>query len=110
MIKKSIVAIVLLILFAMLTSCQAYRSKFDCPPGKGVPCASVHEIEKMIVETDEGPDIFLFQPVKRESNVIPSTSASFKKGCLKRIWVNPSTTLEGDYVEGYYIYLSDEEI
>ena len=44
----------------LLSSCQVYRAEFDCQPGYGVPCTSVTDIEKMIVETpDNSPDTFL---------------------------------------------------
>lgn len=51
-------SLICLFLPLLLSSCQIYKSKFDCPPGKGVPCTSVTEIESMVVETPEGPDLF----------------------------------------------------
>lgn len=97
----------------LLTSCQTYKSTFDCPPGEGIPCTSVSEIQKMIIETpDGGPDIFLGK--------IPSRTCSdcSKKRCrthsgrtganseMKRIWVEG---LESDCssVQGHYIYFQE---
>jgi hypothetical protein len=78
----------LLILSLALSSCQSYRTHFDCPPGKGVPCASLSEIERMVVETEGGPDIFMY----REPGC----------GCDKtlRVWVPECG--------GRYLYLNAE--
>ncbi len=43
----------------LLASCNIYHSDFECPPGEGVGCASVGEVMEMIVETEEGEDLFL---------------------------------------------------
>ena len=41
------------------SSCGIYNSQFDCAPGKGVGCTSVGEVMDMIVEREEGEDLFL---------------------------------------------------
>lgn len=43
----------------LLSSCGIYRSSFDCPPGKGLGCASVGEVLNLIVERVEGEDLFV---------------------------------------------------
>lgn len=43
----------------ILTSCGVYNSKFDCPPGRGIGCAPVNEVLDMIVEREEGEDLFI---------------------------------------------------
>lgn len=91
-----------------LTSCQVYQSNFDCPPGKGIPCTSVSDIEKMIVETDKGPDFLL----ERKNDCCPAES----KNCCsvtpslsnKRIWVETYEDEGGNIVEGHYIYLKEK--
>jgi len=40
-------------------SCGAYNTSFDCPPGKGIGCAPVHEVLDMIVEREHGEDLFI---------------------------------------------------
>ncbi len=100
-------------ILSFLTSCQVYKSDFDCPPCKGVPCTSVSDIQKMIVETpDGGPDIFL--------DVLPSEFASFcpgkncqkpgrcsnSKPMRKRIWVNEDRS-DKTTTQGYFIYFND---
>jgi len=42
----------------LLSGCTDYRNSFDCPPGPGVGCLSVTQIESMVVERDEGEDEF----------------------------------------------------
>lgn len=104
-----IIRLVFLLICASLTSCQVYRTTFDCPPCRGVPCTSVSDIQRMIIETpDGGPDIF--------SEVLPSechanqcrnqvcTSTKMKK----RIWVDSSEN-ETTAVQGHYIYFTEDE-
>ena len=43
----------------LLASCDIYESRFECPPGKGVGCASVGEVLQMIVEKEQGEDLFV---------------------------------------------------
>ena len=42
----------------MLTSCNIYESKFQCPPGEGVRCTPVAQVLDMIIESENGPDAF----------------------------------------------------
>lgn len=51
-----------LCLCAALASCSMYNSSFDCPPGKGVGCKSVNEVLDLIVEKEEGEDLFVTDP------------------------------------------------
>jgi hypothetical protein len=51
-----------------LSSCGIYNSNFECAPGKGVGCASVGEVMDMIVERENGEDLFL----KRRGKVLLS--------------------------------------
>jgi hypothetical protein len=46
----------------VLTSCGVYNSSFDCPPGKGIGCAPVNEVLNMIVEREDGEDLFITDP------------------------------------------------
>ena len=42
-----------------LSSCGVYGTKFECPPGKGIGCKSVGEVLDLIVEKEEGEDLFV---------------------------------------------------
>jgi len=46
----------------IITSCGVYNSRFDCPPGRGIGCAPVNEILDMIIEREEGEDLFITDP------------------------------------------------
>ncbi len=46
-------------LLLLLASCGVYRSNFDCPPGRGIGCAPVGEVLDLIVEKEEGEDLFV---------------------------------------------------
>lgn len=88
-IKYLIVSISLL-----FSSCSIYRQKFDSPPDQGVPCTSVSDLEQMIVETQNGPDLFLgVNPTQIQIQDSPSSN---------RIWV---PVCKG---KGYYIYFPQE--
>lgn len=51
------------ILFCLISiafaSCSMYNSRFDCPPGKGIGCQPVNEVLNLIVEKEEGEDLFV---------------------------------------------------
>lgn len=98
----------LLFSLLLLTSCQVYRSDFDCAPSRGVPCTSVSEIEKMIIETPEGgPDLFLEQPIREAFPCCNELQMGKCKSNLKRIWVEECCERESS-VEGHYIYFEDD--
>ena len=46
-------------LIFLTASCGVYNSRFDCPPGKGIGCASVNDVLDLIVEKKEGEDVFV---------------------------------------------------
>jgi hypothetical protein len=77
----------------LFSSCSMYLQHFDCPPDPGVPCTSVTDLEKMIIETDEGPDIFLGKEPCYLSSILKSISS-------RKIWICQPKSKEG----GYYIY------
>ncbi len=96
----------------LLCGCQVYNSHFDCPPGCGVPCTPVTTLEKMVVETEEGPDLFLgFVPKEEQNNPSgfpPYCTPHFSKKPL-RVWVEGKHLPCGTYVEGHFIYLRVED-
>jgi len=40
----------------LTTGCGIYRSGFECPPGRGVGCASTSEVLDMIIEKEPDSD------------------------------------------------------
>ena len=99
-------------LIALLSSCQTYRQNFDCPPGKGVPCTPITDIERMIIETPEGsPDLFLgYLPSECQSGACcPKNSSLYHpplENCQQRIWIEGRTFDCGTYIDGHYIYIN----
>lgn len=79
----------LLLLPLILHSCAIYKRNFDCPPDMGIPCTSVSDLEQMILETADGPDLFL--GIDTEQAQIHENPPS------NRIWV-PNGSV------GYYFY------
>lgn len=73
-------------------SCGIYKSKFDCPPGKGIGCASVGEVLDLIVERDDGEDLFLYDRgavlVLKQQEQEKKVAAQKKKGKLRLIKQN----------------------
>ena len=49
----------LIILATLLASCGVYNNSFECQPGKGIGCAPVGEVLDLIVEKEEGEDVFV---------------------------------------------------
>jgi len=104
-----------LLLLTLTTSCQVYQSNFDCPPCDGVPCTSVTEIQKMIIETpDGGPDIFLGKYNDSSCSSCTPDKPCRKKECpdqsktIKRIWVEAENSGKS-HTEGHYIYFEPSE-
>ena len=48
-----------LILALICSGCGIYKTQFDCPPGKGIGCASVNDVLEMILERDDDEDLFI---------------------------------------------------
>lgn len=93
-----------------LSACQVYRCKFECPPGKGVPCTPVTTLEKMIVETPENePNIFLgyLPPAVGECKKLCNKTKSLKQ---MKVWIEPRKQPCGLCIEGHYIYINKKEI
>ncbi len=69
-----------------LSSCGIYKNNFDCPPGKGIGCAPVGEVLDLIIEKEEGEDVFvkdkgsaLLLKLDQEERLIKSTNKTGKK-------------------------------
>lgn len=79
----------------ILTGCSTYSETFDCPPGSGVGCKSISEVDQMIDEgklIDEKPtpappiELVSYKPIIREELSIysPSTSQTASQGMTAR--------------------------
>ena len=57
--KKTCLLVGLLILPGVLSGCSTYSNKLDCPYGKGLGCASVTRVNRIIdagqIDLDEDP-------------------------------------------------------
>jgi len=85
----------LLVFLLFLPSCSIYRQNFDCPPEGGVSCTSVSDLEQMIVETKQGPDLFFGKD--------PTPSPLDPVATSNRIWVSNGRG------GGCFIYFHQEE-
>ena len=100
-------------LLLLFTSCSIYKQQFDCPPPAGIPCASVTEIESMIVETEKGSDLIVKPEVAKENHCF--WCGSQKAGSAyppkswkgnQKIWI--CSQKNDDCLErGYYFQKSD---
>ena len=99
-------SLVLFLLF--LSSCQTYRSSFDGCPQTGIPCTSVSEIEAMIMESEEGPDVLIERDTKQKL-VFRKCEIKRKKGRVRRIWINEKKDPCGTDILGHHIYFKEEE-
>ena len=93
------------------SSCTMYKQNFDCPVGKGVSCKSLTQIEEMIIEKEQGADLFI-ESVEADCSNCKGGSlkmASYVKDSSEfshRIWVEPRVSEMGYLVEGHYIYFA----
>jgi hypothetical protein len=88
---------------ALLSACSLYRNGFDCAPGRGMPCSSVSQIEAQVIETTQGPDIFLSSG-QGDLGVLSLMGSGIRNQCLpKRIWVAPRIRENGLIQHAYYV-------
>jgi len=96
-----------------LTSCSIYKQQFDCPPPAGIPCASVTEIESMIVETERGADLIVKPEINKDNHCYwcgaqkvgaPFPSNSSK--CNHKIWIC-SQKEDNGLTKGHYFQKSE---
>ena len=78
----------------LLSGCSSYQGTFDCPPGRGVGCRSITEVNALV---DQGllpgqKEILDTKPLLPK-NIFPegSQSSSCRKGSIGR---TPEETLE----------------
>lgn len=120
----------ILCLCVLFSSCTGYKNHFDCPPGKGVGCLSMHQIERGVVEREQGEDIFM--PGRKLS--LPGNRCkscrkdsvqvnAFQNGLIHegkrfvymkpklvdRLWVNSVDTEIGNHIASHYVYFTLEE-
>lgn len=100
---KSIINFAGLIL--LLSSCQMYRSQFDCPPGDGIPCSSVTDIESMIIETPFGSDVVAGGQRGAWKQLVPPLAP----GELRKVWIADVELDSGCRISGHYIYIAPNE-
>jgi len=84
----------LCLLFLLLSSCRIYDNCFDCPPGRGLPCKSVTEIEELIIETEQGQPDHLKGECEEECSCVS----------VKKVWIAPTASSEELCQSGYYVF------
>ena len=98
--------IYLLISIILLSSCSFYKTSFDCPPGVGVKCKSVTEIENMIIEHENGPDEFIGVAHLQKVSLCQKQN-TVSEGY--RLWMEGVMTEDGNQVGGHYVYFNLED-
>ena len=85
-----------------------YKQEFDCHVPQGVPCTSETDLESMVIDTSQGPDIFL--PPQVEDTAISChkrkqcPAQRFTSALGRKVWMCDQTLGEGGYIQGHYIY------
>lgn len=79
--NKQVLPYLLITLCSLLTSCGVYNSQFQCPSGKGLNCVAAGEVVDLIVEREEGEDLFFKNSTEanRSKEEQKTTKASPKK-------------------------------
>ncbi|MFI5342790.1 MAG: hypothetical protein ACHQUC_01070 [Chlamydiales bacterium] len=102
--------LLLIPLLSLISSCAMYKQEFDCPPPQGVPCTSETDLEAMIMETDQGADLFL--PYENDKLFCSKqNSTPVERVCAtlgRKVWVCDQLTQDG-YIQGHYIYQTNSQ-
>lgn len=101
----------LLLILPILNGCMTYSESFDCPPGRGVGCKSLSQVNDM-VEKEELPLEKL--NTKKEENHKENLSSKLPEGWIEaqnatpslRIWVAGYKDEEGNLHGPSYVYAS----
>lgn len=89
-----------------LSSCAMYKRQFDCPIPCGMPCTSVTEIESMIVETVDGPDVLVITEEKSCSCSHPKDKyCGCQHGNGRIIWICNRRAPNGVPIRGKSVYV-----
>ena len=98
----------LLPLLIFLNACAMYKQEFDCSVPQGVPCTSETDLESMIIETSQGPDLFL--PMQADDCNLPchkqkeDPAQRISSTLGRKVWMCDQAPEEGGYIQGHYIY------
>lgn len=93
--------ILLFLQLLLLASCSMYKQEFDCRTPLGVPCTSETDLEAMIIETKQGPDLFLSP---ENCSIKKCPAERFSSTLQRKVWVCDQTSEKGSYIQGHYIY------
>lgn len=97
--------VVSILLTLFLSSCAIYKQEFECPPPPGVACTSVTDLEKMVVETDQGPDLFLPLTKEKSNPCFCKKTHQMKDGETKgKVWVCHASDDDNCFAKGHYAY------
>lgn len=98
--------------FFTFSGCMSPREGFDCPPGKGVGCHSISQVNQLVdkKEWDRGPDIYHSEALKREDRAL-LRSELLDEGDVHRIteehlrvWLAPFQDEQGNLHEASIIH------
>jgi hypothetical protein len=71
-----------------------------------MPCTSVSEIESKVIETEEGPDLFV--GLQKPGQCLWKVKVfACEKDSIKKVWIEDAMDSCGNLICGHYIYLQD---
>ncbi|MDN3505453.1 MAG: hypothetical protein P0S95_07755 [Rhabdochlamydiaceae bacterium] len=89
--KIQINHVLFIAILGVMSGCSIYKNGFQCPAGKGIGCASVGEVLDLIVEKEEGEDLFI---ANRDIAKLRQYKEKEKKHRKKQNYDAPDVVLE----------------
>lgn len=93
------------IISMLLGGCSTYAEEFDCAPGKGVGCQSLHAVNQMVEEdalVKENPSESVITEEPVESSKAPCAASPLK------IWFAGFQNAEGETTEPSHLTVLEE--
>jgi len=88
-----------------LTACSSYQEHFECPPGKGVGCQSVSQVDQLVNQGDLPLREDFIEKYEDCENLCTKKISTELKENTQKIWIAPFKDTQGKLHEETYIFV-----